>query len=299
MSGLGSASHEVEDEEDDYMSSSILEEATKVPVKSKPKTYSEKRRDQLLKQQLNQPAPLRVREQEARNQGLNKTIDESNKGFQMLAKLGYTKGMSLGVADSLLQPARTDPIPIVLKNDRLGIGAPTAKRPASSLEDADNEEGDNQKTQSKTRDEFRTLKNQEFINRHISSLVKRARLSCEQLDAKLGKLRNKFWVKEKVKNDDIDGRNPQEFDSIGGVKEVYSRVAYEPDVATSDDDEPEEVEGVDEDFDGLEPSQQLEQIIEYLRATHFYCIFCGDVFANQDDLAQNCPGPSEAEHEDM
>ena len=47
-----------------------------------------------------------------------KSIDSSNKGFAMLAKMGYKAGESLGKSNS----GRIEPIPIEVKNDRGGLG---------------------------------------------------------------------------------------------------------------------------------------------------------------------------------
>src|ERR1700712_3585819 len=60
----------------------------------------------------------------AREAALAKSIDSSNKGFKMMAKLGYKPGSALGkTAD-----ARTVPINPVLKEDRGGIGHDAEKK---------------------------------------------------------------------------------------------------------------------------------------------------------------------------
>ena len=57
-------------------------------------------------------------EVEKRHEGLQKSIDSSNKGFAMLAKMGYKAGESLGKSNS----GRIEPIPIEVKKDRGGRG---------------------------------------------------------------------------------------------------------------------------------------------------------------------------------
>ena len=59
-------------------------------------------------------------EAEKRHEGLQTSLDQSNKGFEMLARMGYKAGESLGKSNS----GRVDPIPIEVKtkNDRSGIG---------------------------------------------------------------------------------------------------------------------------------------------------------------------------------
>ena len=55
---------------------------------------------------------------EKRDEGLQKSLDFTNKGFAMLAKMGYIAGESLGKSKS----GRVEPIPIEVKNDRGGLG---------------------------------------------------------------------------------------------------------------------------------------------------------------------------------
>jgi len=49
---------------------------------------------------------------------LDRKIEPSNKGMQLLLKMGYTEGSGLGVHGS----GRTEPIPMLLKEDQLGLG---------------------------------------------------------------------------------------------------------------------------------------------------------------------------------
>ena len=53
-------------------------------------------------------------EVEKRHEGLQKSIDSSNKGFAMLAKMGYKAGEGLGKSNS----GRVEPIPIEVKYDQ-------------------------------------------------------------------------------------------------------------------------------------------------------------------------------------
>jgi hypothetical protein len=41
---------------------------------------------------------------------------------------------------------------------------------------------------------------------------------------------------------------------------------------------------------------RLAELVAYLRARH-YCVFCGARFDGEADMAANCPGPSEEDHE--
>ena len=61
-------------------------------------------------------------EAEKRHEGLQTSIDPSNKGFEMLAKMGYKSGQSLGKSNSGIVDPIPIPIEVKMKNDRSGIG---------------------------------------------------------------------------------------------------------------------------------------------------------------------------------
>ena len=44
----------------------------------------------------NKQQSVKIKEQENRKEKLDQALDESNKGFAMLAKMGFKKGMGLG-----------------------------------------------------------------------------------------------------------------------------------------------------------------------------------------------------------
>ena len=49
---------------------------------------------------------------------LEKSIDQKNKGFKMLQKMGWSEGKGLGKESK----GRIEPIPVATKNDRSGLG---------------------------------------------------------------------------------------------------------------------------------------------------------------------------------
>lgn len=66
----------------------------------------------------NAQKPLHVIECERREEGLSQAISSDNKGFEMLAKLGYKAGDALGRSTA----AASEPIKIEVKADRGGLG---------------------------------------------------------------------------------------------------------------------------------------------------------------------------------
>ena len=63
-------------------------------------------------------------ESEKRDEGLQKSLDSSNKGFALLAKMGYKAGDSLGKSNTGI----VEPIGFEVKNNRGGLGRETAKK---------------------------------------------------------------------------------------------------------------------------------------------------------------------------
>lgn len=98
------------DNEDDYLSDKFLVESTS--TSSKPKTYAERRKEAQkqaqIKNEANRLKSRRQREQEAREEGLNKSLFErakeeeaagistSNKALSMMMKMGFKPGQALG-----------------------------------------------------------------------------------------------------------------------------------------------------------------------------------------------------------
>lgn len=66
--------------------------------------------------------PVKQLEAERREEGLSSAITSNNKGFAMLAKMGYKQGESIGRTSSGI----VEPITIQLKTDRGGLGRAVA-----------------------------------------------------------------------------------------------------------------------------------------------------------------------------
>ncbi|KAJ5552954.1 hypothetical protein N7494_002332 [Penicillium frequentans] len=117
-----------EDEEDDYMSM-VIEE----PTQKESFTQRKRREQREAEARGRVPSKAERAAQEAarRDEALAKsTLDPSNKGFKMMAKLGFKPGDSLGKrdadtpSDGKIDPAqaRAEPLNLTLKDGRGGIG---------------------------------------------------------------------------------------------------------------------------------------------------------------------------------
>ncbi|KAF9392069.1 G patch domain-containing protein 11 [Podila verticillata] len=131
------------DEEEDYMSEAFLNSLVSASESQKTKkqsmTYSERRRQKEREHLANLPKPLKEREREAREKGLETEIGEENKGMAMLLKMGFKKGGTLGASKQKEEPpstteqptshtlsSRSDvlraPLAIQMKQGRGGLG---------------------------------------------------------------------------------------------------------------------------------------------------------------------------------
>ncbi|KAJ5986871.1 hypothetical protein N7451_011236 [Penicillium sp. IBT 35674x] len=123
-----------EDEEDDYMSM-VIEE----PTQKESFTQRKRREQREAEARGRVPSKAERAAQEAarRDEALAKsTLDPSNKGFKMMAKLGFKPGDSLGKRDAEvpsdgkieLAQARAEPLNLTLKDGRGGIGLDSEKK---------------------------------------------------------------------------------------------------------------------------------------------------------------------------
>lgn len=83
-----------------------------------------KKRQELL---AKKPKTYHEQQKEVLEKGLNTAISAENKGFQLLAKMGFKEGTSLGKSQSGL----VEPINVILKEDNSGLGA---KQPVKKTE---------------------------------------------------------------------------------------------------------------------------------------------------------------------
>lgn len=73
-------------------------------------------------EQRHRQKPVKQLEVERREEGLSSAISSENKGFAMLAKMGYKQGDAIGRSASGI----VEPIPIQVKCDRAGLGRAAA-----------------------------------------------------------------------------------------------------------------------------------------------------------------------------
>ncbi|CAG7935799.1 unnamed protein product [Penicillium nalgiovense] len=176
------------EDEDDYMNM-VIEEPTQK------ETFAQKKRRELREAEARGRVPSKAerdaREAVRREEALARsTLNPNNKGFQMMAKLGFKPGDVLGKpatssdsdttnTDSSLK-ARAEPLNLTLKKNRGGIGLDTEKK-RKLREEAEEAAKRIKHEEGSYRDRVR----EERELRRIEAQVRAAQKVAERLDAEL------------------------------------------------------------------------------------------------------------------
>ena len=212
-------------------------------------------------------------EKQLREEALNKPLDETNKGFKMLAKMGFN---GYSKSDSEGQTSGTTPqtskaekaFTIQLKSDRKGLGTePKRQKTVRKAEEIDDKVSEEQfLTHKKSR-------NQLFL---IEKDLKTAQKVCRNLDIDSG-------VDEK--------------DFLGQT--LRPKWFWPPiEEQSADDNEVKDDEEVVEEEDNEESVElKLKSVNNYLRDKYFYCIWCGIRFGDKQDMSDNCLGDTRDDHQ--
>jgi len=269
------------DEECDYMSDDFLAKLTqKADLRPGLKRTHEsarcheawKKKEAILEEQRlakRIKKPVWELEEEKRVEGLKTSLDSNNKGFAMLAKMGYKPGTSLGKDNTGFK----EPVPIIVRAGRGGVGRDEAVKRLRERKQQIMVERAKKLVADFNPDAFRAQMREKHMSRRLESDLWKAQKSCRQLD--LSKEYTEpmefwFWPKEKEKKlleDDIEE----------GLEE-------------------EEEEEEEEILYSLE--EQLIMVTEYLRTEHLYCLFCAISFESVEDMGGSCPGPTRGDHDD-
>ncbi|KAG1697886.1 G patch domain-containing protein 11 [Nymphon striatum] len=255
---------------DDYMSDKLFENADVRPGliwnRSTKRSVEISKKQKIRKKQK----PMKVIENENREEGLNTALSSENKGFKLLQMMGYKPGNSLGKSENGI----TEPISITFKSDRGGLG-----RDTKILETKKKKEEEFKENLILSESARETLQNEYLSNvrnkvmtRQIKSDLFNSRKVCETLDKQKG----------------LDGPNMKWFwpDSNNDT---------DTDADSEDSEDDAEVKA-EVDAEELNEMEKLETLTKYLRSTHYYCIWCGTSYDDEKDLNQECPGNTADSH---
>lgn len=230
------------------------------------KEAMKKEAEQKEKNIRNRQKTYKEQEKDSREAALQSSISNENKGFALLQKMGYKAGQGLGKQGA----GRVDPIPLNIKTDRGGIGMEEVKKRKAEeeLEHYRQKVRAKQQNETKSLEDFRSRVRTEREERKIEGDLRRSQRACEQLDSQKGitvPREDWYWPK-----------------------------------AEADDEEEEEVKEEEEEKEEiveLTSFDKLQILTSYLRGVHFYCIWCGTTYNDEEDLCSNCPGDTAADHE--
>ncbi|OCL01808.1 hypothetical protein AOQ84DRAFT_401588 [Glonium stellatum] len=310
---------------DDYMSMAIVE-PTKPEKETSIQRQARRRREAELRARVKSKAEKKADDDAARDAALATSLDISNKGFRMMAKFGFKQGDTLGAS----KDARAEPINIVVKEDKGGIGLDAEKKRKFREEvehvakRAKAEEGEYRERMRSEREEKRKegqLINAQKVAERLDTEVKEKGVPAEktdQLPDRQGINCTSRRFTEPLNSTNILWR---------GLlrrrleKEREGRMRYDlaqsrsrlPTYTDPDEDEDdrralgkeeksnvleEELEEDDpqlEEFNALPVNERLEKLVLYLRDMHNYCFWCK--YQYHDASMDGCPGVTEDEHD--
>mmetsp|Transcript_25951 Transcript_25951/g.72668 ORF Transcript_25951/g.72668 Transcript_25951/m.72668 type:complete len:233 (+) Transcript_25951:119-817(+) len=228
-----------------------------------------------------------------RQEGLQTPIGEDNKGFKMLAMMGYKHGDG------------SAPLEITLKAGRAGLGVDEARR----LAEAEKLEEEQRRLQAARQDlqvkreGFRDINAQMFAERKVAGQLHTARQVCETLDRRNLGLEGSFmWPsddEEEPQQEEGPGRAPQRDrdEDPSGTPPASGTLSSGAEHATHKEGE-EEGDGGPERLRWLAapPTERLASVLRHLRLAHLYCLFCGCDYPSASAMAEACPGPDEDLH---
>ncbi|KZC03906.1 PREDICTED: G patch domain-containing protein 11 [Dufourea novaeangliae] len=250
--------------DDDYMSDKFLENSEKSGSSGLLYRHADKRKFEMMKRKTEIEAKMQEKnsvkymEQEKREAGLSSAIKSTNKGFELLMKMGYKPGQGIGKTES----GMIEPLGVEVKLDRHGLGKGIKRKQTQSKSSLDNGKLDN-----KCMKDFRSRISQRKAEQLMKADLYKSQKVCEQLDTQLNikePVNGWFWLPQKTES--------------------------------SSDTEDEEEEEEEEEEEAPPINERLEILTKYLREKHFYCIWCGEAFNNDDDLRNNCPGNTRNDH---
>lgn len=305
-----------DEEEDDYLNMTFDEpqpaKETSLQRTARLKKESAARGRVLSKAEREEKA------REARETALATEIHASNKGAQMMAKMGF-KGGALGKVEG----ARTRPIDVVVKDDRGGIGMESDKK-RKFREAAEELEGKEKKVKL-TAEEYRERNRLEAENKRLEGQMWAAMRVLEGFDmdgvpgeekdegdeeggkgkkagSKEMPLRsaNLLWrplLKQRLEKErarrmryDLEQSlsRSRQYDDAEEEKDDY--LAFGTEVVEDLEEEDTELE----EYEALSVEERRDKLLTHLRDKYHYCFWCK--FRYPDATMDGCPGTSEDEH---
>ncbi|KAK4499502.1 hypothetical protein PRZ48_010017 [Zasmidium cellare] len=299
-----------DEDEDDYLSMSF--EDPKPAKETSIQRAARLKKERAERGIIPSKAERKQAAEEAREKALATEIDSSNKGAQMLAKMGF-KGGALGKTEG----ARTRPIEIQMKQDRGGLGMENDKK--RKIREAADAANANEKRIKLTEEEYRHSKALEREEKRkegemwgamriLEDFETNDATGSDEVGAKgdgttkstMPPLRSinvlyRPLVKQRLKEYQERRRMKQNMARRGiGVRDDYSSEDDQLASGTEVEDDLDEEDTELDEFLALPVGERLEKILSFLRETYHYCFWCK--YRYPDDKMDGCPGLTDDEH---
>eukprot|EP00038_Savillea_parva_P025579 m.48435 g.48435 ORF g.48435 m.48435 type:complete len:296 (-) comp6993_c0_seq1:77-964(-) len=214
--------------------------------------------------------------------GLDTPISADNKGFQLLAKMGYKAGTGLGPGAK----GMATPVSVEVKTGRQGLGLAAAKRQQAAARDRTRQlhATRRERAVANLQADFRLRMRQKHLERQAVIDLPKAQHACEILDRKLGLESSALWFQEPKPEPEVDDRT---LSHHPGGAVVAAETTTRPSDGAADGESAVAVSEYDA-FASLETSERLSIVVDYLRDAHHYCFWCGTEHASAQDMEAEC-----------
>jgi hypothetical protein len=314
------------EEDDDYMNMTFGEEPTKTETSLQRRQRL--KREGEIKGMVKSKTQREAEEAEARERALSRsmlddpTVAKKNKGFAMMAKMGF-KGGALGNKHN--PDAKAEPIKVSIKEDRGGIGL-DSERKRKLQEAAAKEEKRAKVDPLEFRDRVRKEREQARLEKQVNAAMKVAEQMSEEnesieaastsisesgkrkkISPKPLKAINVLWrglvrnreerERDKRMRKDLEDSLPRLPTYVDEHEDEDDRRALGKDLSavyvTAEDLDEEDPEL--EEFNAKDVEEKLRLLLSYLRKEHRYCFWCKYTYPDEEMVG--CPGISEEEHD--
>lgn len=189
-------------------------------------------------------------------------------GLAMMQKMGFKIGESLGGSDTGIK----EPIQVVRKKNRLGVGA------TSAVEKSEFDE-------KQELDQLVCQRKQQLHQQKAANTVLKLQRFCFTAsgdDVLVSK-------REDAAKVNLLWRSV----ALQSVSDLPRKRVLIDQETNQPDEEPDEELSF---FEAKQPLEQLAELIRFSRRKFLYCIYCQIQFSDFEDMAANCPGPNEEAH---
>ncbi|KAF2750712.1 G-patch-domain-containing protein [Sporormia fimetaria CBS 119925] len=297
------------DEEDDYMNM-VFEETPKQKYETSLQRAALRRREAEERSRQKTKEERKADEAAAREAALTTALPSTNKGFKMMAKMGFKQGDALGKSEN----ARREPIKVNIKEDKSGIGLESEKK-RKFREHMEELERTTKKAK-ETELGYREAQRQEMKEKKLARDLANAQKAAERLHETADD--SKQASEPPLKTINVLWRGPvrrrrQELHHETQMNRIRKDLLSRTSANDEDEDQDDKIalgrdtalvfddDNLDEDdpeldaFESLSAEEQLDRVIAFLRDEYHYCFWCGHKY---DDAAmEGCPGITEEEHE--